>query len=190
MSDQPFLDAVVEMSWRRILQRIDREVVGALTADMQSGDFIHWDPPQEPFDLGRFAAIMQQMRDTPELRFQQTRLVPRSQMFKVMEVQRDPKTGQAFQLMLIRPDDVPAVRAALLERAATEPSIIRPMLPQGLEPGVVHRSDDPSAPRAVTACGLPEDSVPAQDMVLATGKHPIEYGEGRTRCLTCYPEGR
>lgn len=137
MSDTDFQRksaSLVEEMQRRLQARIDLEVMGALTADMQGGGFVHWDPPQEPFDLGRLVTLMQQMRDTPGLRFQRTSLIPARTMFKVMEGQRDLKTQQAYQLVLIHPDDVPAARAAFLEQLAGEPSILRPILPQGLEP--------------------------------------------------------
>lgn len=136
MSDNDFerkAASLVEKMQRDIQERIDREVMDSLTVDMQCGDLIHWGQPQEPFDLGRLAALMQQMRDTPELRFLQTHHIPRGQMLEWKEVHRDPKTGQAYKQVFIHPDDVPAVRAALLGQMVSEPSILRPMLPQGLE---------------------------------------------------------
>lgn len=53
--------------------------------------------------------------------------------------------------------------------------------------GVVHRCDDIGAARAVTVCGFTEEALPGFDAVLATGKHPGEYGGGRTACGICYP---
>jgi hypothetical protein len=111
----------------RMLAQLDAAATGTVSSlpgptlvDVKSG-------------LDRCAELMRQMRDTPELRFQQTRLIPRGQMFELKTLQRD-QAGQAFRLVFIHPDDVPAVRAALLEQPSSDPSIIRPLLPLGLEP--------------------------------------------------------
>jgi hypothetical protein len=119
---------VEEMSRRAyesILEQLDTSVLGS--ADVTTTRL-------GPESLGRLEALMRQKRDTPELRFKQTGLVPRGQMFQLTETQRDPNTGRAYQLVLIHPEDVPSVRSALLAEMAKDSSpILRPMLPQGLE---------------------------------------------------------
>lgn len=38
-----------------------------------------------------------------------------------------------------------------------------------------------------TACGALVEAIPDGDLSLSDGRHPVEYGEGRVPCPTCYP---
>ena len=122
----------------RMLRQLDAEVTRSLSDQPPYEGTVFAGPAPTPEDvrqgLVRMSELMQQMRDTPELRFKQLQWCPRGTMYEVKEVQRDPKTGQAYQLVFIHPDDVPVVRAALIEQIGSEPSILRTMLPLGLEP--------------------------------------------------------
>lgn len=51
--------------------------------------------------------------------------------------------------------------------------------------GLVHQSDDAAE---TTQCGQHAVRLPDEDMVIATGKHPREYGAGLRPCPVCYPE--
>lgn len=77
-------------------------------------------------EMKRLSALVQEAKDTPEVRFQPTRYCPAGTAYMLNEVMQDER-GQAYKVVLLHPDNVPDMRAAVREHLPLG------MMPKGLE---------------------------------------------------------